>query len=96
MSEFLSTIPAHKLWVLAIIFITMGLLFAASRFDVLSLERLRPWGAILGVVCIVLWIVLMAIDDHRADYLSAFLLSFVVTVEWIGWFERRSAKQPTT
>jgi hypothetical protein len=96
MSQFLGSVQPHKLWVLAIIFITWGLLFATFRFRVLTLERLRPWGWLLGVACIGLFIVLMAIDDPRADYLSAFMLSFFVAVEWIGWSERRSAKQPTS
>jgi hypothetical protein len=95
MNEFLRTIPAHKLWSLAILIITPGLVLVAVRFGALTPERVRPWGAFFGVICIGLWIVLIAMDDPRVDFVMAFTLSFTATIEWIAWFERRSAKHRT-
>ena len=83
---------AHKLWILATILITWGLLFLTFRLGGLTLERLRPWGALLVLACLGAWIVLLAMDDPRADFVMAFALSLNVAVEWIAWLERRSAK----
>jgi hypothetical protein len=83
---------AHKFWSLAIVLITWGLLFLAFRMGGLTLEKLRPWGALLCLASLGAWIVLFAMDNPYADFDMAFLLSFAVAVEWIAWFERRSRK----
>jgi hypothetical protein len=84
----------HKLWLhVAIVIATWGLLFLGFRFGGLNLGKLRPWGAILGIASLGAWIVLLATESPYADFDMTFLLSFVVAVEWIAWFERRSAKR---
>jgi hypothetical protein len=95
MSEFLGSFHAHKVWSLAILFITPVLVVVAVRFGGLTLERMRPWGGILVIACMGLWIVLMALDDPRSDFVGSFMVSFSVTVEWIAWFDRRSAEKNT-
>ena len=95
MSEFAGTVHVHKLWSLGILLITPGLVLVAVHFGGLTPERMRPWGGIFGVACVGLWIVLMALDDPRVDFVSAFMLSFFLTIEWIAWFERRSEKRHT-
>jgi|SRR5690242_6915893 Sec-independent protein secretion pathway component TatC len=91
MSEFLGSFHAHKLWSLAILFVTPVLVVVAVRFGGLTLERMRHWIRILVVILLGLWIVLRALDDPRVDFVSAFMISFLATVEWIAWFERRRA-----
>ena len=93
MSESLGPFHANKIWSLAILFGTPVLVVVAVRFGGLALEKLRTWGGILNVILLVLWIVLMALDDPRVDYLSSFMISFFATVEWIAWFERRAEKR---
>lgn len=90
MSEFFRAMPAHKLWSMAILFVTPVLLLVSFRFG-LTIEKTRPWGWRLGVISLGLWIVLMATDDPRVDFVTAFMLSFFTTIEWVAWFERRRA-----
>jgi membrane protein implicated in regulation of membrane protease activity len=95
MSEFLGAIPAHKFWSLAILFITPVLVLVAVRFGELTPENTQPWSGILCLACAGLWIVLMALDDPRADYVTSLMISLGTTLAWIDWFKRRSEKRRT-
>jgi hypothetical protein len=85
-------IDERTVWLLVVIAITAGVLFAGSRFGGLTLDKFRPWGAFIAVAGLGAWVALKATRSPHADFIMAFLLSFVVTVEWIAWFERRSQK----
>ena len=85
-------IDERTVWLLVVIAITAGVLFAGFRFGGLTLDKFRPWGAFVAVVGLGGWILLKAMKSPYADFDMAFLLSFVVTVEWIAWFERRLHK----
>jgi hypothetical protein len=82
-----------KVLILSIPLPTWGALFLAFRFGGLTLDKLRPWGALLAFGSLGAWIVLVALDSPYAHAAMSFLLSFVVGVEWIAWFERRSKRQ---
>jgi hypothetical protein len=90
----MSEVHAHKLWLLAIFLITPGFLFIAVRFGGLTLERLRPWGALFGVVGTALFIAFLVMNDRRADFGIAFLLSILIAMPCIERFEPRFAKKP--
>ena len=89
----------HKLLFLLVTPATWSVLFLGVRFCGLTVEKLRPWGNFFAVACLAAWAVLVALDSPYAELAMGLLLSLLVAVHWIGWFERRarlrSGSQPT-
>lgn len=87
---------AHIAWLLVAIFvITWSSLFLAFRFWGLTSDKFGTWGALLSIASLAAWVALRAMDNPYSDFVMAFLLSFMVALEWNGRYERRSGKRAT-